>query len=261
MDKNLNKDRLFNKIKKRHVDYVSEVTPNLGSEHKLDANINLKKMTKQGAILGSLLSSLELRGFFESIEAEATIRNGEPIPLLTYSFMDFLENYDFSDFHLIEFGSGNSTLYFEKKFKSVTSFETNSEWYKKIKNLITTTKYIHIKSKELENGDFSLDIDNENKSIVIIDAACNRYKITKQLLEKTKPAFIVLDSSEWYRNTSELILNHNYFEVPFWGYKNTEHWESCTSLFINMNDIKRLQKNNVTPPLSRKMDNIWDKPT
>lgn len=259
----INDMSIFSKINKYHTDYTSKVYVEPGREGKTEGNLNLKKMTKQGDFLGSLFSSLELRGYFESIEADEPIRKGKPIPLLTYSFIDYLENHNFSDFHLIEFGSGNSTLYFEKMFKSVTSFETNVDWYKKIKKLIkTTTTYTHIETEKLENGDFSVSMDVSGENIAIIDAGCNRYKIAKHLLEKCKPAFIVLDNSEWYKNTSELISSFNYFEIPFWGYKNTEHWESCTSLFINMDDPKILRKNNLTPPpLARKMtNNMWDNP-
>jgi len=148
-------------MNKSNIDYIAEITVNPGQANRMEEDIFFKKMTKQGANLGSLLSSIELRGYFESIETGEPIRNGQPVPLLTYSFIDYLESHDFSDFNLIEFGSGNSTLYFEKRFKSVTSYETDIEWYKKIKNLITTTNYTHIEAEKLENGDFLVNNNGE----------------------------------------------------------------------------------------------------
>ena len=40
-------------------------------------------------------------------------------PLLTFSFVDWLEDQDTKQKKLIEFGSGESTIYFSKKFQKV----------------------------------------------------------------------------------------------------------------------------------------------
>jgi len=244
----------------RKIKFLSEVYDKSGNTENLERNISFQKMTNQGALLGSLHSSFQLRGFFDSADLGQPIKDSQPFPLLTYSFMDFIESHDTSDFSLIEFGSGNSTLYFEKKFKNLISFETNKEWYEKIKRQLIKTKYQLIESVDLEDGKFEINI-NPEKTFVLIDAACNRYKITDCLLKKIKPNFIILDNSEWYRNTAKLIIKESYFEVPFWGYKNTEHWESCTSLFINLNNILLLDNNNILPPpLSRRIISSWDQP-
>lgn len=240
------------------IKFLSEVYDTTGNSENLENTISLQKMTNQGALLGSLHSSFQLRGFFDSADLGSPIKNSLPFPLLTYSFMDFIESHDVSDFTLIEFGSGNSTLYFENKFKNIISFETNKEWYEKIKSRLIKTEYHLVDPIDLQDGKFEINI-NLRKTFALIDAACNRYKITANLLKKIKPNYIILDNSEWYRNTANLIIKSGYFEVPFWGYKNTEHWESCTSLFINLNDILLLENNNMLPPpLSRRIISSWD---
>ena len=242
------------------IKFLSEVYDKNGNLENLEKTISFQKMTNQGALLGSLHSSFQLRGFFESADLGSPVKDSQPFPLLTYPFMDFIESHDVSDFNLIEFGSGNSTLYFEKKFNKVISFETNNQWYDKIKKQLKNTEYNLIESENLEEGNYFIDI-NHNKNFALIDAACNRYKVTKNLLKKIKPNYIILDNSEWYRNTANLIVNEGYFEIPFWGYKNTEHWESCTSLLIRLNDITLLNKNNENPPpLSRRIISSWDQP-
>jgi hypothetical protein len=240
------------------IKFLAEVYDKSGQTDTLEQNVSFKKMTDQGALLGSLLSSLQLRGFFDSANLGSPIKNSLPFPLLTYPFMDFFESHDISDFLLIEFGSGNSTLYFEKKFKKVISFETNTDWHQKIKLELKNTEYHLIEPLDLEEGNYEINLKNE-KIFALIDAACNRYKITKNLLKKVKPNYIILDNAEWYRNTANLIVSEGYFEVPFWGYKNTEHWESCTTFFIRLKDIELLQNNNIMPPpLSRKFISTWD---
>lgn len=239
--------------------YYAEVHDSEGNDERLDSNVHFKKLTTKGVQLGCLLSSMELRGFFDSIDEKIPIKNNKAYPLLTYPFMDFIESHNLTKFNLIEFGSGNSTIYFELIFKNIISFENNFDWYENIKGKIKKTNYQYITSEEMEN--FNIDISNEfiEKSFVLIDAACNRLKIAKNLLIKYNPSFIILDNSEWYRNTSNYIMTNGYFEIPFWGYKNTEHWESCTSLFINLKNTQPLERNpSYPPPLARRMVNEWD---
>ena len=242
------------------IKFVSEVYDKNGDTENLERNISFQKMTNQGALLGSLHSSFQLRGFFDSADFGSPIKDALPFPLLTYSFMDYIESHDVSDFNLIEFGSGNSTLYFEKKFNKVFSFETNKVWFDKIKPQLKNTDYHFTGPAKLEEGDYKINFI-EGNYFALIDAACNRYKITFSLLNKIKPHYIILDNSEWYPNTVKLIVDEDYLHMPFWGYKNTEHWESCTSLFIRLKDIKKLKNNNLMPPpLSRRLTSSWDQP-
>lgn len=244
----------------KKIKFISEVYDKSGNTENLEKNISFQKMTNQGALLGSLHSSFQLRGFFDSADLGSPVKDSMPYPLLTYSFMDYIENHDVSNFNLIEFGSGNSTLYFEKKFKKLFSFETNEAWYKKINVQVKNTEYVLIETNALEKGDYNIKSPDENY-FVLIDAACNRYKIALNLLTKLKPHYIILDNSEWYPNTVDLITKEGYLHTPFWGYKNTEHWESCTSLFTRLKDIRLLSNNNLMPPpLSRRLTSSWDEP-
>lgn len=239
--------------------YFAEVSEQGGTNANLENNLNFKKMTPSGATLGCLFSSLELRGYFESLQSGISQKDGLPYPLLTYPFLDFIENHDFSDYELIEFGSGQSTQFFENIFKVVKSYETDKQWFEFIRAKLKKTTYILIGAEQLENGNFEIDKINPSKTLVLVDAACNRYKLTLNILNKINPAFIVLDNSEWYQNTVELLNKNDYFEIPFWGIKNSEHWESCTSLFISLNKGNKLiKKQDRLPSLSRKKMNTWD---
>lgn len=241
------------------IKFLAEVSEQGGTNANLENNLNFKKMTSIGASLGSLFSNLELRGYFESLQSGISQRDGLPYPLLTYPFIDFIENHDFSNYELIEFGSGQSTLFFENIFKIVKSYETDKQWYEFMRGKLKKTQYILIGTEQLENGNFEINTTNTSNALVLVDAACNRYKLTFNIINKINPTFIVLDNSEWYRNTAELLQKNKFFEIPFWGFKNSEHWESCTSLFISLDkQIGLNKKQDHLPPLSRKKINSWD---
>ena len=95
-------------------------------------------LIKEPKILSSLISLrafgyLVDTGWFNSFKSGEPVGNNfEPLPWFTYSFIDFLTERLNNDFDVFEFGSGNSTLFFAKRIKHVTSVEHNVEWYNKL---------------------------------------------------------------------------------------------------------------------------------
>ena len=54
-------------------------------------------------------------------------------PLLTYSFLEYIQTIDLRDKHLVEFGAGPSFKFWTKRCKSVVSYEPNKEIYETLK--------------------------------------------------------------------------------------------------------------------------------
>jgi hypothetical protein len=61
---------------------------------------------------------------------------GNPIPWYTYPATEYLSHLDFSRLTVFEYGSGNSTLWWAKRAKSVFSVEDDKDWFEKISNNI-----------------------------------------------------------------------------------------------------------------------------
>ena len=96
-------------------------------------------LIKEPKVLSKLLS-LRLSGYlmdvgwFNAFKAGEPIgKNSEPLPWVTYSFIDFISERLNKDFSIFEFGSGNSTLFFAERVKNVTTVEHNADWYNKLK--------------------------------------------------------------------------------------------------------------------------------
>jgi hypothetical protein len=63
-------------------------------------------------------------GWFKSFESKSPIgRNSEPIPWVTYSFIDFIADRIQKHHTVFEFGSGNSTFYYAQRAQKVVSVE------------------------------------------------------------------------------------------------------------------------------------------
>ena len=162
-------------------------------------------------------------------------------PMLSLPFLDWFESYDFSAFNLIEFGSGNSTNYFAEKVKNVISFETDLYYFNSLKpNLLNNVDYKFIESDDLTTK--QLDIVIDEKTIIFVDCAANRFLTTKNIFKLKLPNIFILDNSERYKNTCKYIYSKGYTEIPFWGIRLEEPEEACTSVFIK-NTFNMIEKN------------------
>ena len=179
-------------------------------------------------------------------------------PMLSLPFLDWFESYDFSDFNLIEFGSGNSTNYFYEKTKNIVSFETDINYYNNLQTLLSDDiDYRFIQKYDLENKIPDIEIDN--KTIVFIDSASNRFLLTKNIFKVGSPNILILDNSNDYKNTCRFIHSQGYSEIPFWGLRFMEIEEACTSVFIK-NNFNMIEKNYNYFSLgsTQKTENSWD---
>ena len=232
---------------------LDELNDNIVSE----SNRSLIKSNHKWIDLAARISQLEERGVIESVEKMEPINKNEPQPLLTFSFMDWFQSHDFAEYQLIEFGSGNSTLYFSKFFNEVYSYENNIEWFLKLKD--TLPKNVHYEL--VNNWDTLPACFVKEKSVLLVDVAGNRYKIVEKLLDVNYSGLIILDNSDSFPNTVKLLLERGYKEIPFYGSKLTQPYDSCTSIFFK--NIEVLPKRNFNvklPTIRNTLGNLYDKP-
>lgn len=232
---------------------LDELNDNIVSE----SNRSLIKSNHKWIDLAARISQLEERGVIESAEKMEPLNKNEPQPLLTFSFMDWLQSHDFSEYQLIEFGSGNSTLYFSKLFQEVCSYENNIEWFHKLKDMLpNNVKY------ELVNDWNTLPACIvKEKNVLLVDVAGNRYKIVKNLIDVNYNGLLILDNSDTFPNTVKLLLENGYKEITFYGSKLTQPYDSCTSIFFkNMEILPRRNFNAKLPTVRKSLGNLYDKP-
>ena len=214
--------------------------------------------------VSGVLTWLKSKGIFDSIDSFPN-RDGEAIPMLTISAIDFLDSYDFSQHSIIEFGSGQSTIYFSNKFLNVVSFENNKDFFDELKNkLKNNVKYNFISDNDLLTNNYKINIDD--KTIIVVDCATNRNMVVHKILKNNMPNIIILDNSEFYPNSCRYIVSNGYMEIPFWGLRPTEVYNSCTSIFIKNGFVLPEKKYPVDtgysklsgPETVELRDNPWD---
>jgi hypothetical protein len=72
-------------------------------------------------------------GWIASVESGRPVNaQGQPIPWFTYPAIDFLDSKILPNWSVLEWGCGNSTLWWAAKTARVFSVEHNAEWHQKI---------------------------------------------------------------------------------------------------------------------------------
>ena len=172
-------------------------------------------------------------GSSKAILAQESIdRNGNPIPWITYPAIDYLSSFNFSGKKVLEFGSGNSTLWWENTGALVTSIEHDSYWYKKMVSKVKSAKIIH----ESKNYDYFFKDSSIPFDIISIDGGDREAAGKAAVLhfQTYGGDMIILDNSDWYDDLVLYIDNSlNHFRADFHGFTPLNDYKSVTSIWLS----------------------------
>jgi hypothetical protein len=216
------------------------------------------RLSDVGAQLGFGISVLNERGILRDLNR---LDPEQPLPLLTWPFLDLLQSFDLSGWRLLELGAGSSTLWFQRRFAALRSFETNADWHRMLAPLVgPNVQLTFAETAALEAG----QVEYQGEELVLVDFAGHRTRFLKHFLARLgdeRPGAIALDNADWYRNGAALLRDHGYRELPFYGFKCGQSFLSCTSLFIDPARFSPIIKQPFhTPAFSRHLENPWDLP-
>lgn len=174
-------------------------------------------------------------GWFTAFDNhQAVDANNQPIPWVTYSFIDFIKGRLHKDLTIFEYGSGNSTLFYAKNVKRVVSVEHDEAWYKKIVNEKAPNAEM-IFTKLETNGEYSqkAKLLNEKFDVIIVDGR-DRVNCCKHSVDAlTEKGVLVLDDSEreTYEEARVFLKNLGFKELLFSGISPGLFYNKATSVF------------------------------
>jgi len=173
---------------------------------------------------------------YKSIKLEKPIFiDNQAIPWYTYPAIEYLMQFDYSDKKVLEFGSGNSSIFWSKRCKNLTSIEHNKDWYNTVKEKINSNNSKLILTDE--NNYVNICNKSDKFDIIIIDGIKRREcaEHVKNCIQ-TDTGIIILDNSDRYPKTSKFLReNLNLFEIDFFGFGPINNYTWCTSIFISKN--------------------------
>jgi hypothetical protein len=178
------------------------------------------------------LGMLRQRGLAGSVAAMIPMdAGGNPLPWMSYPFIDYVTGLDLSACRLFEFGSGNSTRYWATRCLEVLAVESDPGWYEKIAKGMPSNARVVFGATETE---YLSAIDAGGPyDIVVVDGALNRRKMAEKALQHVKAdGFVVLDNSDVWVSAADTLRNGGLIQVDLTGFAPAAQFEQTTSIFL-----------------------------
>ena len=160
------------------------------------------------------------------------------LPALTYNFLSYFESFDNKNKILVEIGSGESTIYWQNRFKTIYSYDNDAEYLNIVNNKIdkTKTSLFLFDRNIFSNLDFRNHISVAD--YIIIDNNPNfidRFYFCRFARQfKKDDSVIILDNGESNRRAYEYLIR-NFYCKDFPG-KNKKEQITVTSVFGNLRE-------------------------
>jgi hypothetical protein len=176
-------------------------------------------------------------GWFKAFDSKSPVdQDGNPIPWVTYSFIDFIKSRLGKQHTVFEFGSGNSTYFYAKYAGAVVSVEHDKEWFDKIEKSAAKPGNSELIFCELvRDGEYCRMPLKLNKKfdIVIVDGR-DRVNCCKQSVDALSAnGVVVLDDSERdvYKEGVDFLLGKGFKHLLFSGISPGLFYRKSTSVF------------------------------
>jgi len=194
-----------------------------------------KLATRKGAYLVET-------GYIKSIKQFKPVnKDGDPIPWMNYSFIDFFEPRLNKKMNVFEYGSGYSTLYLSDKVDSVTSVEFDKSWYEKMKLALDETDNCTLiyRPGQSEYVTAIKEFANERFDIIIVDGR-DRNDCMKHILPCLSDEGVVLLDDSWQEKFDEVFeyfKENGFRELSFSGLKPGGMIVEQTTVFYRSDNV------------------------
>jgi len=157
---------------------------------------------------------------------------GKPIPWMTYPAISYIRELDLKSKSVFEWGGGNSSLFFSKLVKTITTIELKQEWY----DYVVSNKLNNMIVKHANDVNYAEIInDSEEKyDVIIIDGEIDRrFECAQTAIDHlASNGMIILDNSDWLTNTCKFLRDSNLIQVDMAGFGPINDYTWCTSFFL-----------------------------
>jgi hypothetical protein len=166
----------------------------------------------------------------------AVDKRGNALPWYTYPAIDFLSRKDFHAARILEWGAGQSTLWWAARAHEVVAIEGDPAWADNLRGRLPANATLHLADPDLKEiqKKFCGPFD-----VIIVDGL-DRLECARLSLDYlAEGGAILLDNSDgtWSGDGSfpilELFRGRQFSRVDFYGYVPGVSAKQCTSLFFN----------------------------
>jgi predicted O-methyltransferase YrrM len=168
--------------------------------------------------------------FKSSLNEKAMLPSGEACPWYTYPAIDFLSTRSFDDKNVLEFGGGQSTLWWAARARSVLTIEEDADWYREMKKgLRPNVEAHHVPLDEFTNIHSILRSKKICFDVIVVDGHRRREATALAFDYLSTGGAIILDNAEGYGFFEE-TKERKCRRIDFYGFAPGVSLRHCTSL-------------------------------
>lgn len=165
--------------------------------------------------------------------------DGNPVPWMNHSVIEFLEKRLKNDLELFEFGSGYSTSFYAKLVKRVTSVEYDRSWFQYITTVIPSNVELILREKDVD-GEYCRAVTEraEKYDVVIVDGRDRVNCVKQSITALSERGVIVLDDTQRkeYQEALEYARSYGFRTLDLEGLKPTgKNIDRTTIIYKNGN--------------------------
>lgn len=196
------------------------------------------------AILTPISFSIRSGHFISSFKKSAFDQKLNPIPWYTYPSINFLETRSFSDKTVLEFGGGQSSIWWGLRAKNVVTlegdhpvFSPTHEWAQKLKKSLPRNVELHeisMKTSESCQSDVINILKNKpfrEYDVIIIDGLYRSHMIPIAIKYMSSTGMIIVDNADRY-DIFEGFEDSDLMKIEFYGYTPGVYLKSCTCIYF-----------------------------
>jgi len=173
-------------------------------------------------------------GWFNSFKSgEPVDADLKPVPWFTYSAIDFLKERLNNNLNILEFGSGNSTLFLAERVNKVTSLEHDDGWFQNILGKRISNVEIKFVSS-LTVKDYLQPLGEVEKfDVIIIDGLFRNECIKASIKHLSEVGVMILDDSERddYTEGITFLIKNGFRQINFSGIAPGIFFRKNTTIF------------------------------
>jgi hypothetical protein len=179
------------------------------------------------------LNTLIHTGWLHSLITSRPVNsNDQPIPWFTYPAIDFLEPRVGPNWSVLEWGAGNSTLWWAKRARWVISIEHDPAWHQMISASAPVNSTISLATNET---DYVSATDSPERFDVIVIDGEHRNSCARRAVELAGPqTIIIFDNSDRQavRDGLHFLDQSGWKRIDFFGLLPAYCYRTCTTVFF-----------------------------
>lgn len=182
---------------------------------------------------------LVARGHSVTVSAGLPVAaDGTPIPWYTYPFLDYISDLDTSRWKILEFGSGQSTLFWASRAASILAYESSRTWMGKMRDASPPNVELRWFGGEPtleELGGLGFVPD-----LVVVDGHKRGACAAKSIEAFGLRPLYILENSDWFPEAAAAMREAGLVEVRFKGFGPINGYAWATSLMFANESLDRL---------------------